>query len=469
MRKYIFFCLLVFLGASVQVQSQTSAKSKAPKNIIFFIGDGMGYNHVKAASYFQHGEAGKQVYDAPEWVKLGLATFPSVLRKKDGQLTFAPGYDPQKAWEDPMYVAKGYTDSGAGGTALASGRKTYYGAIGVGVVGDTLLNIGEAAKAIGKSTGVVSSVQMSHATPASFVAHNEHRNNYAQIAQYMLFESKADVIIATGNPDFNDDAKPAKNDAQYVGGPEVWQWLKSAKPQMELRLDGKVVKVKDVDGDGIPDPWVLVQDSIEFVKLMTGPTPKRVLGLPKVYSTLQQGRSVKEGSVMPYETSFNRHLPSLEQMTMAAINILSKNEKGFFVMVEGGAIDWASHSHQADRLIEEQTDFNKAIEAAVKWVETYSSWEETLIVITADHECGYLTAPGEGSDLFKPVVNNGKGKLPGMQFNHDNHTNVLVPFYARGAGSHLFEVMAGYYDPVRGPFIQNIDVPNVIFMMWGKP
>lgn len=472
MRKIVLFGFIIILNLTGFAQTINSVEKdmlqKKPKNIIFFIGDGMGFNHVLATSYYQFGEDGKQVYQGNEWVKLSQSTYPAVLKNNSDPKVYAAGYNPQKAWSDSEYAKKDYTDSGAGGTALSTGRKTYNGSIGMGVFGDTLYNVAESAKAIGKAIGVVSSVPLSHATPASFIAHNEYRNNYAQIAQYMIFSSKTDVIMAPGNPDYDDNAMPSKGDSQSVGGIEVWNWLKAGGAQTELVLDGKKLKVKDIDGDGNPDPWVLVQDSIEFVKLMNGPTPKRVIGVPKVYSTLQQGRNVIEGSVMPFETPFNREVPSLEQMSMAAINVLSKNESGFFLMIEGGAIDWASHSNQSDRLIEEQIAFNKAIESAVQWVEKNSSWDETLIIITADHECGYLTGPGTDDDLFKPVENKGKGQLPGMQFNYGNHTNVLVPLYARGPGSHLYEILAGQLDPVRGRYIQNTDIPNMIFMLWGK-
>jgi alkaline phosphatase len=167
--------------------------------------------------------------------------------------------------------------------------------------------------------------------------------------------------------------------------------------------------------------------------------------------------------------TLNPNVPSLADMTRAALNVLSQNPKGFFVMVEGGAIDWASHDNHLGRTIEEQIDFNNSIKAAIEWVEKYSSWEETLIIITADHETGYLTGPDHPENINSPVVNKGKGNLPGAKFNFGHHTNTLVPLYVKGPGQELFRLAAGEKDLVRGPYLQNVQVPQTIFMMWGKP
>jgi alkaline phosphatase len=448
--------------ASGQKDSTDSQLSK-PKNIIVFISDGMGYNHLKATNYYTYGEDKSQVFEQNDWTSLAMATYPSVMSLKDGDTIYSAGYNPREASNNAEYPKKDYTDSGAAGTALSTGTKTYNGAIGIGVKGDTLMHISQAAKAIGKSIGVVSSVQMSHATPASFAAHNVHRNNYAQIAQYMLFNTSLDVIMAAGNPDFDEDGNPAEMDPRYVGGPEVWNTLKANNNALTFETEAGNFSVKDVDGDEQPDPWTLVQTRKEFQQLATGKTPARVLGLPQAYSTLRQGRAKIDGHTMPFETPINDNVATLEEMTKAAINVLNQNPTGFFVMVEGGAVDWASHDNDGVRKIEEQTDFNNAVKAAVEWVEKNSSWEETLIIVTADHECGYLTGPGTPNPIYGPVTNNGKGNLPGMQWNSGNHTNVLVPFFAKGPGAELINILADENDPIYGPFIQNTDLANLVF------
>lgn len=453
---------------NVQEQEERALIINRPKNIIVFVSDGMGFNHLKATNYFTYGKDNAQVFEQDDWVKYAMATYPAVLSTSDKDTVFSMGYNPHLASRDPEYLKKGSTDSGAAGTALSTGNKVYNGSIGLGVEGDTLMHMTQAAKALGKSAGVVSSVQLSHATPAAFSAHNQHRNNYDQIARYMFFNTQLDVIMAAGNPDFDNDGNAFHNNARYVGGVQVWELLKANDNRVEFITNQGTFKVKDIDGDGTPDPWTLIQTREEFRNMASGDTPKRVLGVPQTHTTLRQGRAHVEGHTMPFQTPINESVATLQEMTLAALNVLSKNPNGFFVMVEGGAVDWASHDNNSARKIEEQTDFNNSVRAAVEWVEKYSSWDETLIIVTADHECGYLTGPGEPEPLFASVTNNGKGNMPGMQWQHGGHTNVLVPFFAKGPGSEFFEIMADEHDPIYGPFLQNTSLAKVVFMLWRK-
>jgi alkaline phosphatase len=464
----VFVFGLVSCGQTAAGTSDENTLPK-PKNIIFFIGDGMGYNHVLAANFFEYGHEKAQAYEQDDWTQVGNATYPAVTRKREGEVVFSTGYSPRHSWSDASYNSRDYTDSGAGGTALSTGRKTYNSSIGIGVDGDTLTHISQAAKAIGKSIGLVSSVQLSHATPASFAAHNNNRSNYEEIARYMFFNTQLDLIMAIGHPNYDDDGRPSENNDRYVGGQEIWKQLLVNDGRIEFESEGQVFRLQDANGDGKPDPWTLIQTREEFLSMASGPTPDRVLGVPKVHSTLQQGRSEGEEEVIPFSQTFNPNVPTLEEMTRAALNVLGQNPKGFFVMIEGGAIDWASHDNHLGRTIEEQIDFNNSVKAAIEWVEKYSSWEETLIIVTADHETGYLTGPDHPENINSPVVNNGKGNLPGAKFNFGNHTNTLVPFYAKGPGQELFRLAAGEKDPVRGPYLQNVQVPQTIFLMWGKP
>ena len=145
-------------------------------------------------------------------------------------------------------------------------------------------------------------------------------------------------------------------------------------------------------------------------------------------------------------------------------------------MVEGGAIDWASHSNQSGRMIEEEISFNQAVESAVNWVEKNSNWNETLIIVTGDHETGYLTGPGsnpEGNqsavskhEIWKPLINNGKGVQPGMEWHSEGHTNSLIPFFAKGTGSEKFNQRIKGTDPVRGDFIDESDIGQVLLSLY---
>ncbi len=131
----------------------------APKNIIVLISDGCGFNHVDAASIYQYGRTGVQIYEHFP-VQLAMSTY-----------MYSSSYDPARAWTDFEYVKNNPTDSAAAATAMSTGVKTYDGAIGVDSEGISLKHIMQQAEERGMATGVVTSVEWSHATPAGFVAH----------------------------------------------------------------------------------------------------------------------------------------------------------------------------------------------------------------------------------------------------------------------------------------------------------
>jgi len=250
----------------------SSCGVKPPKNVILFISDGCGYNQVDATSIYQYGQTGQQIYEQFP-VKYAMSTY-SIK---------GIGYNPDSIWTDFKYVKRKPTDSAASATTMATGVKTYNGAIGVDSSKSKLENIVERVEKLGKSTGIVTSVQLSHATPASFAAHNNSRGKYEQISREMIMESTVDVIMGCGHPYFDNDGNIAKDTTyKYVGGNETWQLL------MQNQAGS------DADNDGIADNWTLIQEKSDFQKLMNGSTPKRVFGLPKVRATLQQSRDGDE-------------------------------------------------------------------------------------------------------------------------------------------------------------------------------
>lgn len=474
MRKNKYFMLLAIAimfgvaGCTATTEKSTGKEIPYPKNIIYFISDGMGYNHMLAANYYQHGDSDVQVFEQEDWLHLAQATY-NTARIANGDTIFANGYAPRSAWEYPDYISNDYTDSGSAATALSTGQKTFSASIGISMSGDTLTHISQAAKARGKSVGIVSSVPFSHATPAGFLAHNHSRHNYDEIAHYMLFNTRADVIMSPGNPYYNNNGEAEEVSYRYVGNPEIWRQLIANDGRTEFNYDGETFLLQDADGDGLRDAWTYIERREDFIALAEGPVPKRVLGIAQSYSTLNQGRFRDNMAEMPFEQPLNENVPTLEELTRASLNVLAQNNNGFFVMIEGGAVDWASHDNHLGRMIEEQIDFNNAVLAAVEWVEAHSSWDETLIIVTSDHECGYLTGPNHPEPVKEPVINRGIGNLPEAKWNSGTHTNMLVPFYTKGPGMSLFNMFAGEVDPVHGPYLQNIDIANAIFLMWDKP
>lgn len=436
------------------------------------IGDGVGYNHMVAANYYLGMAA--QVHEKFP-VKLALAHYPAKAGEyregKPESNFYASGYNPSLAWKDTASLKRNYTESAAAATALATGFKTYNNAVGMSLEYDTLENLVERAKSLGKSAGVVTSVEFCHATPAGFVAHNVMRSNYSKIAAEMLFNSRCDVIMGCGEPGFDNNgvAMPGKwNKSKYVIDSAFWSGFTAGSgKQTTFSVKDTLRTVADVDGDRKPDPWTMIRSVDEFRSLVRGKTPKRVLGCPLVNETLQQSRSAQNGedkNSPPFVTPLVPTVPSLSEMTSGALNVLDNNPKGFFVMIEGGATDWASHSNQKGRLIEEMISFYDAVNAAVAWVEENSSWDETMLVVTGDHETGLLW----GEKPFVPLENKGKGNLPVMNFYSGDHSNSLIPFFAKGAGSEFYQAFADERDSVRGPFIQNAEVAQLIKLLWNR-
>jgi alkaline phosphatase len=446
----IFLIMAVFPAAlSAAPKKPVAPKKPAAKNIIVMISDGWAFNHLDAVSYYEYGKDARQIYNRFPFqfaMSTYMADSPVVPYYYCGW-----GYDPALAWSDFEYVNTCFTDSAAAATTMSTGVKTYQGAIGLDLDEQPLKHALELAEEKGKATGVVTSVEWTHATPAGHVAHNVSRNNYAEIGQEMVYESAADVIMGAGHPCYDADGvyNECTNTYRYVGGETTWADL----------LNGSAGG--DANGDGVDDPWVLVQTRDEFQSLMDGPTPARVLGTAQVYQTLQQGRS-GDDFADPYVVPLTESVPTLEEMTKAALNILDDDPDGLFLMVEGGAVDWGSHANQSGRMIEEALDFERSVEAVNDWVRKNSNWGETLLVVTADHETGYLTGPGSDPD-WMPIVNNGAGNLPGMEWHSINHTNALVPLSAKGDAARMLNRYADEYDPVRGRYVDNSELAKVLF------
>ncbi len=433
---------------------EESAPETQVKNIILMISDGWGYNHIEAASYYRFGEAGSQVYTQFPY-RFAMSTYSA-----DGH-----GYNPELAWSYFDYVKTGATDSAAAATALSTGVRVRNRIVGLDVFGRPLRHICERAEELGMATGVVTSVPISHATPAGFIAHNSNRYNYLEIAEEMIVESAVDVIFGAGHPLFDNDGRPVAPPEdpeayRYVGGEAIWSGL----------LAGTVGG--DADGDGTPDPWTLIQTKGEFLALAEGPTPKRVLGVATINRTLQQRRSGVDDDLtddLPYQAPPVENVPTLAEISLAALNVLDDDPDGFFLMIEGGAVDWANEDNQSGRMIEEQIDFDVAVEAVVRWIEEHSDWNETLLFVTGDHEAGYLTGPGS-DPAWEPIVNNGRGNLPGMEWHVvDRHTNLLIPIFAKGDAARLLADYADQHDPVRGPYIDITEVAQLIFRLLVRP
>jgi alkaline phosphatase len=431
------------------------------KNVILMIADGAGFNTWNATSMYQgkwdaaNGRS-TQVYDGEGWVHLACSTYPlnsskapTNDEKQDENLV----YDPAKAW-DPAHgyewLQGAYTDSAAAATALSTGKKTYDTAINWSNTNQPISpTLVELAKSLGKATGVITTVQWSHATPAGLGgAQNVLRDHYQEIAQQLVQKQQLDVIMGAGNPDFDDNGRPKEGtkEFKYVGGEEAWKAIKEARAAV----------------GGTHLGFRPVSTRAEFEALASGSTPAKVLGTAQVAQTLQAAREGVGPDDPPYDDPLISGVPTLADMARGALNVLDDNPCGMFLMIEGGAVDWANHKRHPGRMIEEQADFNRAVQAVVDWVEKNSNWNETLLILTADHETGLLWGKDSETKPFDPVVDNGVGKMPGLHHNVGTHTNSLVPVYACGDAATLFVDVVVGSDPVRGPYITNTSIFEVI-------
>lgn len=436
------------LAAPALLRSHSAlAKAGGPaRNVILMISDGAGYHSWNAASYFRHGALGREVYDRFP-VKTLMTTFPlNIQTKPTHAMGRTIGYDAAAAWSPkPLdgsligentkqtyqklfagydFVRQNYTDSAAAGTALSAGAKSYNNAINWANDDRPLRHMGEIAKSSGRALGVVSSVQISHATPASFLAHNANRNNYADIGRQIAIEGLADIVLGAGHPLFDKQGlarTPVDKNFRYVGGPDVWAKLHAGQTGYQL-----------------------IETRADFEALAAGTLKLgkgKVLGLAQVDSTLQFDRTGRDmgGAIGT--------VPSLETMTRAALSFLGQKQDGFFLMVEGGAVDWAAHANNTARLVEEQVDFNRSVEATVAWIEKNGGFDNTLLIITTDHGNGMVYGPESDRFAYQPVTNNGKGQLPGVKWHYDTHTNELVPVWSAGPGASLLRDAATQLDP----------------------
>lgn len=416
------------------------------------IGDGMGFEQMQT-TLFYNGNSDNNIWiDFP--VQLAAATFNAGI-----------SYDPHLAWKEKDYVMSGYTESAAAATAIATGHKTKVNHIGISEQGVPLTNLIQLATLHSKSTGVVTSVPFNHATPAGFTAHNPSRLNYGEIAREMILFSHATVIMGCGHPEYdNNGFKQDFQNFKYLYDERVWEALTDQKS--EYLIDGVRFCVQDIDGDLIPDPWTFSDRKSDLYDIVNQQyQPKRLFFLAPAFETLSQLRDGQ--SDVPFDIPVNSNIPSLSEMSMAALSLLNQDEDGFFLMIEGGAIDWACHDNDLVRLIEEQTEFEKTISTVIQWLHDNKLWNETLLIVLADHECGYLSGGFDDNLGFLHISDNGAKNLPGVQFLSTDHTNHLVPFFARGFGSHVFSLMTDGFDPVRGKYLHIRDVAKAVQYFWG--
>jgi len=442
---------LLLLGAGTGL----GADDAPPVRLILMIADGAGFNHFRAASAYRTGRPDGLVWDGFP-VRLAVSTFSASGR----------GYDPGRAAREAGYFPLYPTDSAAAATAMATGFKTRNGALGVDTDKRPLRRVTDAARAAGLAAGLVTTVPLSHATPAAFGVHAQERNRYADLARQLIDNEALSVLMGCGHPGFDANGRPRAlvKGYDYVGGAETWAALERGEAGRR-------------DTGSVP-AWRLVQDRAGFLALATGVPPARVVGVAPVAKTLQQERapsrdwngdgtiSFADAAAAPaYGDPATPGMPTLAEMAEAALAVLRPAPRGFFLMIEGGAVDWGGHQNQTGRMIEELLDFHDAVQAVCGWVERHGGWDRTLLLVTADHETGFLQGrAAAGSDATCPPVEaRGAGEMPEGVWKSKTHTNQLVPLFARGWNAERFAALTRGRDAAHGAYVDNTDIARVLF------
>jgi alkaline phosphatase len=331
------------------------AKQDKPKNIILMVGDGMSLATMYTAWTANHGHL-----NIENCQYVGLSKTYSANRL--------------------------LTDSAAGGTAFATGRKTNNRSVGVDADGKPQASILEIAKQHGLSTGLIATCNILDATPAAFVAKIGDRHQWDDI-ELQYVSAEVDFVCGGG-----------------------WKNFKKGRDGRDL--------TKELAGKG----YQLPRSFAELEKISNG----------KVFALLADDNlpDVKERG------------DALSRAAMKAIELLRRNDRGFFLMIEGSMIDDGGHNNRLAQLMSETHDFDRTVGSVLQWA---AQDGETLVVVTADHETGGWTLLG--GDIAS-------GKVEGA-FSTDGHSGVMVPVYSFGPkaenftgifeNTDLFDKMLGAY------------------------
>ena len=298
-------------------------QAQQAKYVFYFIGDGMGVNQV-----------------------LGTEMYRSELKGEIGITPLLFTQFPFATVATTFSATNGVTDSAAAGTALATGNKTKNGTLGMKKDLETKINsVAAWAKDKGCRVGISTSVSVDHATPAAFYAHQAQRSSYYNVGLDLI---KANYDFYAGS-DFLDPTNKKGGDGSSES---LYTLVDKAGYSVARGYKDYQKKAKK------SDKMILLQPS-----------------------------SATDVSAIPYAIDRKKGDMTLAEITRAGINFLSKDlSKGFFLMVEGGKIDWACHSNDAATAFNEVVDLDDAIKVAYEFYKKHP--KETLIVVTADHETG---------------------------------------------------------------------------------
>ena len=322
-----------------------SGYAQQAKYVFYFIGDGMGVNQVQGTELYR-GELEGKIGITPIW----FTQFPYATTAT----TFS--------------ATNGVTDSAAAGTALATGNKTQNGTIGMKQDLQTeVSSVAVWAKNKGCRVGVTTSVSVDHATPAAFYAHDPSRGSYYKIGTDL-----------------------------YKAGFDFYEGSDFIDPNNKDNKDGNSENLYTM---AEKNGYTIARGYKDYLK--------KCKKADKMILFQSEKASEKDRTAIPYAIDRTKDDLTLADITRSAINFLSKDlSKGFFLMVEGGKIDWACHSNDAATAFHEVADMDEAVKVAYEFYSQHP--DETLIVVTADHETGGFVLGTGAYKLNLQVLKNQK-------------------------------------------------------------
>jgi alkaline phosphatase len=370
------------------------------RNVILLIGDGMGQAHRFAAQLLAAGRNGRLAMDRLPYL---------------GQMGTTSA--------DAMSFV---TDSAAAATAIATGAKTFNGSVSIDQNGRELTTILELARASGRSVGLVSTCQITDATPAAFAAHVPHRADQSEVARQYIDRNRVDVILGGGAAHW------------YPWGATLPPALTADASCRGIGADGDLVALARETGyEFVADATGLRASLDQRRRKPGGP----LLGLFAAQEFFVQSA---EGFGAVYDPPV-----ALADLTSAAIEILDQNPRGFFLMVEESAIDRMAHRNNAPLMLKGVLELDRAVQVALAFADRAP---DTLVVVTADHECGGLAVAGSqdqpypyepGGGLLDTMLAGEDGPFPVADADYGfvvgwattGHTAAPVPITASGPGA----------------------------------
>jgi alkaline phosphatase len=305
-----------FEVAAMKPSFDLTGKNKKAKNIIFLVSDGMSTGTLNMADIYLNRKFGK----GSEWMQL----------YKDSRVS--------RALMDTASASSIVTDSSAGSSSWGGGVRVPNGSLNVGANGEKYLPILQKFKKSGKMVGCVTTVPITHATPAGFCVNSESRNSQPEIAEQYL-DLGFNIMMGGGNQYFAADKRKDKTDMYAAYKAKGWQVARTRDEMFAAKKDKPVLGVYAEDGL----PYYIDRNNDDALK---------------------------------------KAVPSLAEMAQKGIDHMKDSPKGFALQIESGKVDWGAHANDIAALIHDQIEFDEAIKVAMDFAEKD---KETLVIITTDH------------------------------------------------------------------------------------